>query len=96
MGFVHVALSFEILHSFNIETPSFKFRFPILLVLVPFLSHLWPYRVTLVVAYMGWVDLDFKVPLSAGFCLGRWEFGRTGYTSGKDNGTSKSKSTQPR
>ena len=54
------------------------------------------YRVTLVVAYLGWVDLNLDVQLSAGFCLGRWEFGRTGYTSGKDNGTSKSKSTQPK
>ena len=45
---------------------------------------------------MGWVDLDFDVPPSARFCLGQWEFGRTGWAGGQDDGTSKSKSTQPR
>ena len=36
------------------------------------------YRVTLLVANLdlGWVGLDFDVPLSAGLCLGRWEFGK--------------------
>ena len=32
------------------------------------------YRVTLVVANLGWVDLT--VPLSAKLCWGQWEFGR--------------------
>ena len=36
------------------------------------------YRVTLVVADLGWVDLNIEVPLSAKFC---WEFGRTGYAA---------------
>ena len=56
------------------------------------------YRVTQVVACLGCVDLDldFYVPLSAGFCLGRWEFDRAGWGSGQDDGTSISKSTQPR
>ena len=53
------------------------------------------YRITLVVV-MGWVDLDVDVPLSAGFCLGRWELGKTRWAGGQDDGTSKSKSTQPR
>ena len=48
------------------------------------------------VTYVGWVDLDFDVPLSARFCLGRLEFGRTGWAGGQDDGTSKFKSTQPR
>ena len=42
------------------------------------------YRVTPVVAYLGWVDLDFDVPLSAGFCIGRWEIGRTCWLYGQD------------
>ena len=42
---------------------------------------------TLVVAYMGWVDLDFDVPLSPRFCLGRWELGKTGWAAGQDDGT---------
>ena len=29
------------------------------------------YTATLVIAYLGSVDLDFDIPLSAGFCLGR-------------------------
>ena len=40
-------------------------------------------RVTLVVAYLGWVDFDFEDPLPARFCLGNWEFGKTGWDMGK-------------
>ena len=39
---------------------------------------------------MGWVDSYFDVPPSARFCLGQWEFGRTGWAGGQDDGTSKS------
>ena len=52
------------------------------------------YRVTLVVADLGWVDLYFDVPMSARFCWGQWGFGRTGWAAGQDDGTSESKSTQ--
>ena len=34
------------------------------------------FRVTLVVAYLGWVDYNFGhsvIPLSPWFCVGRWE-----------------------
>ena len=42
------------------------------------------YRVTMVVAYLGWVDYDFgHSSLSAWFCLGRWEFGRIGWSTGQ-------------
>ena len=51
---------------------------------------------TNVVADLGWVDLDFDVPLSHGFWLGWWELGKSGCAAGQDDGTSKSKSTQPR
>ena len=54
------------------------------------------YRVTLVVVDLGWVDLYFDVPMSARFCWGQWGFGRTGWAAGQDDGTSESKSTQPR
>ena len=53
------------------------------------------YRVTLVVADLGWVDLNFDVPPYAQFCWGQWEFGRTVWAAGQDDGTSESKSTQP-
>ena len=54
-----------------IENGISQFRIPIV--------HIWGrslweipsylhYRVTLVVSYLGWVDLDFDVPLSARFC----------------------------
>ena len=33
--------------------------------------------------------------MSAGFCLGRWKLGRTGWAGWQDEGISKSKSTQP-
>ena len=46
------------------------------------------YRVTLVVAYLGWVDF-FLIPLSAWFCMGRWEFGRIGWSTGQGGGTLK-------
>ena len=36
------------------------------------------YRVTLVVANLDWVGLNFLVPMSALFCMGKWDFGRTG------------------
>ena len=45
---------------------------------------------------VGWVDLNLSVPLSAQFCLGGGEFGRSGWAAGQDGGTQKSKSTQPR
>ena len=45
------------------------------------------YRVTLVVADLGWVDLIFDIPLSAKFCWGSWEFGRTGRVARQDDGT---------
>ena len=54
------------------------------------------YRVTLVVADLGWVGMNFKVPLSAQFCLGCWEFDRTGCAARQDHGTSESKPNQPR
>ena len=54
------------------------------------------YRATLVVADLGWVDLNIDVPLPAKFCEGRWELGRTGYAARQDDGASTSKSTQPR
>ena len=50
----------------------------------------------MVVAYLGSVDLDFDVTLSAGFCLGRWEFGRISWAGRQGDGTSRSNSTQPR
>ena len=62
-------------------------------------NFVFGYTVTQVVSYLGCVDLDFVVPLSARFCLGRpgrWEFGKTGWAGGQDDGTHKSKSTQPR
>ena len=37
------------------------------------------YRTTLVVAYQGWLDLVFNVPLSAGFGFGSWELGSIGW-----------------
>ena len=45
-----------------------------------------------------WVELTLilVVPLSAQFYLGWWEFGRSGWATGKDGGTPKSKSTQHR
>ena len=52
--------------------------------------------VTLVVPYLGWVDMDCDVPLSANFFLGICEFGNSDWAGGLDHGTSKSKSTQPR
>ena len=58
--------------------------------------HCPVYRVTLVVADLGWVDLYFDVPMPARFCWGQWGFGRTGWAAGQDDGTSESKSTQPR
>ena len=45
------------------------------------------YRATLVVADLGWVDLNFDIPLSAKFCWGSWEFGRTGRVARQDDGT---------
>ena len=48
------------------------------------------------VADLSWIDLNFDIPLSAKFCWGRWEFGRTGRVARQDDGTYKSKSTQPR
>ena len=51
------------------------------------------------VADLGWVDLNFDIPPSAKLCWGSWEFGRTGRTgraAGPDDGTYKSKATQPR
>ena len=44
------------------------------------------YRVTLVVADLGWVDLNFDIPLSSKF-QGSWEFGRTGRVIRQDDGT---------
>ena len=54
------------------------------------------YRVTVVVENLGWVDLNFNVLLSAQFCWGSWELGRSGWVAKQDDGTSKSESTQPR
>ena len=45
---------------------------------------------------LGCVNLNFDIPLSAKFCSGGWELGRTGREARQDNGTLKSKSTQPR
>ena len=59
-------------------------------------GHLYEYRVTLVVAYLGLVDLYFDVPLSAGFYLGRWEFSITDWAGEQDDLISESKSTQLR
>ena len=56
----------------------------------------WIYRVNRVVMDLGSVDFDFANSLPAQFCSGRWEFGIIGWTAGKDDGTLKSKSTQPR
>ena len=39
------------------------------------------------VADLGWVDLNFDIPLSAKFCWGSWEFGRTGRVARQDDGT---------
>ena len=48
------------------------------------------YRVTLVVAYLGWVDYDCGSFLCLpGFCLGCWEFGRIGWSTGQGGGTLK-------
>ena len=44
----------------------------------------------------GFVDLDLNVPPSAQLLLGWWELGRSCLAVGKDDGTIKSKSTQPR
>ena len=41
---------------------------------------------TLVVADLGWVDFNFDIPLSAIFCWGSWESGRTGRIAGQDDG----------
>ena len=35
---------------------------------------------------LGWVDY-FDIPLSAKSCLGRWKFGRIGWSVGQDVGT---------
>ena len=45
-----------------------------------------------------WVGLTWilGVPLSDQFCMGWWEFGRSGWANGQEGGTPKSKSTQPR
>ena len=45
------------------------------------------YRVTLVVADLGWVDLKFYIPLSAKFGWGTWESGRTCRVARQDDGT---------
>ena len=49
----------------------------------------------LVIANSGQVDYDFGHSTVDRFCSGWWEFGRIGWATGKDGGTSKSKSTQP-
>ena len=54
------------------------------------------YRVTLVVANLGWVDLNLPLPLSAQLCCGQWGFGRIGWVAKQDDETSKIKATQPR
>ena len=51
------------------------------------------YRVTLVVVDLGWVDLYFDVPMSARFSWGQWYLAEL---AGQDDGTSESKTTQPR
>ena len=49
----------------------------------------------MVVGYLVGLTLNFDIPLSAKFCLGRWKFGRIGWAAGQVGGTFKSKSTQP-
>ena len=49
--------------------------FVIIFVMIFFPIELGP-RLNLVVVDLGWVDLTLRVPLSAQFCMGGWEFGR--------------------
>ena len=44
---------------------------------------------------LGFLTRNLIVPLSAQFCLGRWEFGRSGLAAEQNGGTLKSKSTKP-
>ena len=48
--------------------------------------------------WLGWLDFNFEcsIALSAQFCLGWWEFGRSSWAAGQDGGTPKSKLIQPR
>ena len=45
------------------------------------------YRVTVAVADLVWVDLNFDITLSAQCCCGSCEFGRMGCGGGQDVGT---------
>ena len=53
------------------------------------------YRVSRLLANLGWVAFDFGCSTLWTLCLGQWEFGRSGWPARQDGGTSKSKSTQP-
>ena len=53
------------------------------------------YRVTLVVEDLGWVELNFDVPLFAKFCWGSWEFCRIGWAARQENGTSNQSQPNP-
>ena len=49
------------------------------------------YRVGMVVGYWVGLTLYFDIPLPAKSCLGRWKFGRIGWSVGHYGGTPKSK-----
>ena len=54
------------------------------------------YRVSHLVVDKVWLTCNLIVPLSAGLCLGWWEFGRLAWQVGNMVEHSKSKSTKPR
>ena len=60
------------------------------------LSFILEYRFRYAVVYLGWVDIDYGNSTTCPILLRQPEFWQYSYAARQDDGTSRSKSTQPR